>query len=194
MNLFDILFIIFIVSCSLSCGFFVRLIIWSAKKKVGGGGYLVGSCKNSFVLLCISLSIVAVCIAVFFTVDNWEVYLNSIQYDDIFYAIVVLILFFIPTVFLKSLAPVFIGIYIIYCSVFSFLFIDSYNVVKEDTIIADNSEVIAISYKNLLPLPSEWVSESKNSDVLFEKTLERCKESPFLYNSICLISSLIILE
>ncbi len=192
MNLFEIVSIIFVISFSLSCAFFVRLIIWCCKKKVGGGGALVGSCKNSLVLLCISLSISIVSVAIFFVVIDWEEILTVLELSDYFYYAILFFVIFTATVFFKALMPLFIGLYVLYCGIFIYLFIDSYDIVTKDT--SKNANVITISTKSLLPLPRNWVVENSDEERLFSTTLEKVKDSSLLYNSICLLSSMIIKE
>ena len=186
MELFEYLTIIFVISVSLSCAFFIRLVIWLAKKSVGGGGILVGSCRHSLVLLCISLSISIICISIFFTIMDWKLCLETINLVDCFYYCVIFAIFFIPTVFLKVLAPVFLGLYILYNGIFTFLFIDSYDIANENT-----ATIITISPKNLLLLPQDWQSTDEKTE-LFSKSIEKFDSVPVLQDSIRFISSLII--
>ncbi len=193
MEFFELLTIIFVITISLSCAFFFRLIIWTVKKNVGGGGILVGSCKNSLVLLCVSLSISIICVAVFFTMLDWDKCIASIHTGDLFYYGVLFAIFFIPTVFFKVLAPVFLALYILYCGIFAFLFIDSYDVYNQSvTTMQHTGEIISISPKNLLPLPQKWQSAEIDTE-LFSETIKKC-EYPMFQNAIRFISSLIILE
>ena len=191
MEFFELLTIIFVITASLSCAFFFRLIIWTVKKNTGGGGVLVGSCRHSLVLLCVSLSVAIICVAVFFTKADWKDFIYSISITDLFYYGVLFALFFIPTLFFKVLAPVFLSLYILYCGIFSFLFIDSYDIQNESiTIKQNNVSIISISPKNLLPLPQKWQSDELDAE-LFSKTIEKCDYS-VLQNAIRFISSLII--
>ena len=186
MVFFEYLAIVFIISISLSCAFFVRWLVWLAKKSVGGGGVLVGRCKNSLVLLCISLSSSIICVSLFFIVLDWKTCLNTIDFTDLFYYSVLFALVFIPTVFFKLLAPVFLALYILYCGIFTFLFIDSYDIATENA-----TTVISISPKNLLPMPQNWQSTQDESE-LFSKSIEKFNSVPFLQDSIRFISSLML--
>ena len=192
MVFFEYLFILFVISISFSCAFIVRSFIWLAKKNVGGGGILAGNCSHSVVLLCVSLSIAILCVAVFLTMLDWAACLKTIDIADFFYYCVLFWLIFICTVFFKVLAPVFLGLYILYCGIFAFLYIDSYDVAQADTIPhADSVHLITISPKNLLPLPQQWQSTNDDSE-LFSNSIEKFNSVPFLQDSIRFISSLII--
>ncbi len=206
-DFFDIVSIVFTFSLALSFGFFCKWLLLLIKKRALTADIFVHTRRHCMEASCIFLSICIACIAVILIWTQWQSILAVYTLKDYMYYFVVFFATYICIVFFRVLAPVFLGLYVLYCVIFAFLLFHSYSTLPKDfTVEASQGESVAfhsviLSYKNLFPLPRYWVSapivstqieNASNTSILFAQSIEQFGENSFGSKAIVLLSSLII--
>ncbi len=203
-DLFDIVSIILVISIALTFGFLVKWLLLCFFKRVEKGTPLWHKKRHFMEACCVFFSVCIACVAVILIATNWKVIFNNFLPEDILYYSVLFSAFFIATILFRVLAPVILGIYVIYCGIFAVLFIHSYSSLPKDFAISVSEgevvmcQTVTLSHKNLLPFSRYWVSDPKiisstdTSEALFANSVDKFGSESVIGGVINLFSSLIL--
>ncbi len=206
-DLFDIAFIVFVGCIAFTVAFFIKWVIFLIKNARVKSTAFSKINRHYIEVFCVLISLVIASVSVILTATPWQGLVSNFVLEDYLYIFVLFFSSFFIVMFFRALAPVFLGIYIVYCSLFLFLFVQSYSTIPQKIILPANNgspialQVVTISYKNLLPLPRKWVSEpyaisentAYNTEItsLFGKKIHNNDETVFS-SFVALLESIIL--
>ncbi len=207
-DFFDILSIAFVFGFSLAVGFLVKWFYLFLKGFSHPGEKLFKARRHCMEASCVFFSICIACLACILIWTPWNTIVQRFEIEDYAYYFVIFFSMFIFIVFWKALAPIFVGLYVLYCSLFAALFIHSYSALPQnyDITVSENESLefyaVSLSYKNLLPFSRYWVtvptavadgtiSETAKHE-LFAHSIDYFGESSQISSAIRLFSSLIL--
>ncbi len=205
---FDIGSSVFVISFALALGFFVKWFFLLIKNRSSKSDSLARAGRHCMEACCVLCSLSIASIAFILIGTPWQSIMSNYSLENYFFYSVIFLSCFTFVVFFRVLAPIFIAIYVLYCSAFAFLFTHSYAAFPENFSVAVAQgdiielQTVTLSYKNLLPLPRHWVSaptiidqsptkEDPNT-ILFRKSINDFGETSFVSRIIIMLSSLIL--
>ncbi len=206
-DFFDITSIILVLSFSVSLGFFIKWFYLLVKIRSKANDTVSKACRHCMEAACTFFSVCIASAAVVIIATDWDAILASYFFEDYFYYFVIFISTLVFILFFRVLAPVFLGIYVLYCAVFAFLLIHSYSMIPKDYSFELSQgeslefQTLTISYRNLLPLPRYWMSmpivssgdvSTVQEEEIFSYSISKVGEDSLLSTAIKMFSSLML--
>ncbi len=206
-DFFDGMSILLAASIACTIGFFLKGIYLKLKNRTWKSSIVVRSSRHYMEASCVSLSVGIASVACILIGSPWQEIVNNFAVEDYFYYSVIFLATFMLALFFRALAPVFLGLYVVYCAIFAALFIHSYSIlpkdfslsISQDDVVAINT--VSLSNKNLLPMPRKWVADPlvvqevgivAQNERLFDYSISYYGETSVISKIITMISSLII--
>ncbi len=205
---FDIASSVFVISFAFALGFFVKWLFLFSKNRSLKNDSLARSGRHCMEACCVFCSLSVASVAFILIGTPWQSIMRDFSFESYFFYTVIFLSSFAFVAFFRVLAPIIISIYVLYCFVFAFLLIQSYAALPErfSVSVPQGSivefQTVTLSYKNLLPLPRQWVSDpividldssvEESNMTIFRKSIDAFGKDSFVANIIIMLSSLIL--